>query len=246
MFGIDDAIIGSLGAAAISGGMSFLGQSSANDANRDIAAQNNAMSQANAREQMAFQERMSNTSYQRAVKDLQEAGLSPMLAYSQGGASTPSGALGAVQQVQMQNTMAGAAEAVGNIPGNVSRTANLSAQNELLKEQKLQTQAVTARELATASNLNEQTIKAAQDTKTSLATELNQIEQANLARAQQRVSNANAAAITLDNATKMRDIPRQQAEEEKSKGWWGRNVSPYLKDLQQGTSSAGAAVRMTK
>lgn len=62
--------------------------------------------QNSAREQMAFQAEMSNTSHQREVKDLLAAGLNPILS-ANGGASTPSGSYAAVDS-SMLNAKANA------------------------------------------------------------------------------------------------------------------------------------------
>lgn len=48
-----------------------------------------------------WQEHMSSTAYQRAVEDMKKAGLNPILAFSNGGASTPGGSAGTISGASM-------------------------------------------------------------------------------------------------------------------------------------------------
>lgn len=96
-------------AAAISGGLGLLG-----------SAGSMVASAKQAKAQMDFQERMSNTAYQRAAKDLEAAGLNRILALGSP-ASTPGGAMGQVPD--FGNALTGGMNAASTMMGTASQAA---------------------------------------------------------------------------------------------------------------------------
>jgi len=176
----------------LGGALGFIGQQQTNQKNWDIANAANAASAEQAARQMDFQERMRETQYQTAVKDMQKAGLNPMLAYSQGGAGTPTGAMGSVSTATMKNALG----------AGVTGYQQLSMNEADIELKKATTTGTTATTLKTEAD----TIKTAADIGYILEnTKLNQQTQRNLEeqlkKLQQEILNLRATEKYTSAAT---------------------------------------------
>jgi hypothetical protein len=159
----------------IGAGLGLFGQKSANKTNQSIA-----------QAQMDFQERMSSTAYQRARTDMEAAGYNPMLAFTQGGASSPGGAA-----IPVQNELS---EAANSAKGMSRKMAEIN----LMKEQLKNVDADTTLKYTAADLNNERSMQSAGEqalTRAVLSGQLirNQIDAFNVSGAKADAARAEAA-----------------------------------------------------
>ncbi|WNK12810.1 MAG: DNA pilot protein [Microvirus sp.] len=165
--------ISALGSLA-GGAMSSAGASANNAQNIASAREMAQFNAAEAAKNRDFQERMSNTAYQRAMADMKSAGLNPVLAYQQGGAGTPGGAQGSGSAAHTENVMQAMGQGVTSASKGAERFLELN-QLQADTEQKHSTadlnKAATLQNVANTSYIKQQEVtSAAQAQKTSAET----------------------------------------------------------------------------
>lgn len=135
MFGIDDVLLG----AAVSGGLSLFGSTNTNETNRANVEATNKANAEQAQLNRDFQERMSNTAYQRGMADMKSAGLNPILAYQKGGASSPAGAQAAMQTFEAKNPVEPAIHSAMSTATRLQELKNLKVTNDNIQNNSAKT-----------------------------------------------------------------------------------------------------------
>lgn len=156
------------------------------------------------REQIAFQERMSSTAYQRSTADMQAAGLNPMLAYQQGGASSPSGAM-----PQIQNSMAAglaSGKQASDTFSSVQQVAYSKAQTDLVQAQAEKVRSETMEQNLNTALLQAQIANVGQQTQTGSA-------QQNLAELQGRTEYERPAYVRAETLSTLERARLTQQEQ---------------------------------
>lgn len=120
----------------------------------DQAALQRTFTSSEAAKQQSFQERMRNTSWQAGIADMEAAGLNPALAYSQGGAASPGGAMGGGGQGSAGN--ANLNDVISPAVSSAQHARRLKGEMELMYNQSRHLSNQAAREAASTQLIHEQ------------------------------------------------------------------------------------------
>jgi len=228
------AVSGLVGSA-----LGFIGQQQTNQKSWDIAQASNAASAEQAQKQMDFQERMRATQYQTAIDDMKKAGLNPMLAYSQGGAGTPTGAMGSVSTANFKSPISSAATGFTQMQALQADTAlkdanttESTARTTLNEQQAKKTDAETASIILGMPNIS-------QKFKNEVATELLLREQTEQASAGAIAQRSQAVLNKIRGRHIEQNVNIGSPDEEMAKTAYGK-LRPYARDAGQALNSAAA------
>lgn len=210
--------IASLGGTLLGGNIAKNGQEAANIANAHQAELNRQ-----------FQERMSNTSYQRAVADMRAAGLNPALAYQQGGASSPTGS-----SATMENTASDLGAGIAHAVPEAVNTAMAAQQYKQLQAATAQTQAQTESinndiALKNIEVLREKWRDQPNDKGKSL---FQRLTEAQLTKALSDINVSNASARDINAGATLKELQKSgaEAQDRVNKNLYGRYFRPYIND----------------
>lgn len=224
------------------------GQKETNDTNLEIQQNNSAFNAEQAHlnrvfqdqqadDQRAFQQANSDTVWQRGVRDMQSAGLNPMLAYSQGGNPAPAGAAGSGSQASAGspgnavNPYAAAGASAGQwaqIENVQAQTSKTKAEEDLVRAQIPKTQQDEEVARSNAVLLKNLAVKAMYDTDLSAAQKKKVEAEVDEVIAKTKNLDADTRLKKVNEVLQAHDIPRMKAESDYFKSPVGK-TSPHNK-----------------
>ena len=205
--------------------------------------QTNVSNASQAQKQMDFQASQTGTSYQRGVADMKAAGLNPMLAYSQGGASSGSGASAQMGTVigAGSSSAFGAAQSLANLSNIAANTEKTNADTAFVEGNTSMQKLHAAKIIADTGLTNNSAAQAKALTDNAIAS-LPGVTADSAVRT--GTVGSRVSSSLSDAAVRGYEVPHARNQANMENSYYGRNIRPYLPDTGSVLNSAKTALSL--